>query len=158
MIGARARDLAAGSVLIGADAHLPHTVQIECGAFSSAWRTIIRPDRRTFERELEAAGWSLFYLAGKTTATVLGSDNEKTWRRAVDRVLAQIRLQGFNCAELSAIEARSYCRVPYVTVSVHARHVQQGIVLSGSKRIAREKALSALVPAINGADYAHQEQ
>ena len=156
MIGSRARDLAVGSVLIDVDIRLPHAVRIECDAFSSTWQALTWPDRRTFERELEAVGWTLFYLAGKTTATVVGSDKEKTRRQAVSRVLAQIRLQGFNCAELLTVEAWSFCCVPCVSVSAHARHVQQGIVLSSRNHSAKTQALSALVPAIAGGVYARR--
>jgi hypothetical protein len=41
------------------------------------------------------------------------------------RILAKVKHQHFNGLEVTAIVARHFLGVPYVTVSAHSRHMQE---------------------------------
>jgi hypothetical protein len=72
-------------------------------------------------------------MAGAVDAMVFGSDLEKTTRRAVKKVLANMKSGRFNCLEISRVAAKSFLGLPYVTVAGHARHIQEGIYLFHAK-------------------------
>ena len=81
-------------------------------------------------------GGPYFYLAGEVDASVVGSDSEKTRRRAIKRILAKLKFDKFNCLEITQMTAKRFLGLPYVSVSAHWRHIQERLVLFHARRLA----------------------
>ncbi len=73
-------------------------------------------------------------MAGDANATAVGSDLERTTRRAIKKVVASMELDGFNCLEIAQVAVKRFLGLPYVTVSAHPRHIQESIFLFHAKR------------------------
>ena len=123
----------AGTIFIKEDTPLPANLPIESEAFSSGWRVIKNLDRSTLARNIEGANWSFFYLAGEIRATVLGRDRSGTLRRAVKCVLAKQEGQKFNSLEITKAVSKRFLGIPFMSVTAHSRHIQQGIGLVPAK-------------------------
>ena len=75
-------------------------------------------------------------MAGGVNANAVGSDLEKTTRRAVKKVLSSMKSDRFNCLEIAQVAAKRFLGLPYVTVSAHPRHIQESMFLFHAKRLA----------------------
>ena len=87
------------------------------------------------DRKLCEVGWTFFYMAGEVNAMAFGSDSEKTTRRAIKKVIANMKSGKFNCLEISRVEAKSFLGLPYVTVAGHPRHIQESMYLFQAKSV-----------------------
>src|SRR5882672_10778272 len=123
----------AGTILIREDTLLPTNLSIESEAFLTGWRVIKNLDRSTLARNIEAANWNFFYLAGEIRATVLGRDRSGTLRRAAKRVLAKQEGQKFNSLEITKVVSKRFLGIPFTGVTAHCRHIQQSIGLVTAK-------------------------
>jgi hypothetical protein len=94
------------------------------------WVSVGKGERSGLEASLHKAGWTFFYLAGEIEASACGFDREKAARQAVKRLIASLKAQRLNCLEITRVTPRSFLGVPYVTVTGHARHLQESLVLS----------------------------
>lgn len=112
---------------------LPANLSIESAPFLPGWKVVENLDRSALARKIEGANWNFFYLAGAIKATVLGRDQCGTLRRAVKRVLAKQEGQKFNALELTKIVSKRFLGIPFMTVTAHARHIQEGIGLVPAK-------------------------
>jgi hypothetical protein len=65
------------------------------------------------------------FMAAEIKTMFLGAAGAIKMQKALQRILAKVRPQHFNALEVTAIVARSFLGVPYVTVSAHSRHMQQ---------------------------------
>ena len=74
-----------------------------------------------------------FYLAGEIGATVLGRDRPGTLRRAVKCVLAKQKGQKFNSLEITKVVSKRFLGIPFMSVTGHSRHIQQGVGLVSAK-------------------------
>ncbi len=119
----------ARTILIREATPLPANLSIESEFFLPAWRVVKNLDRSTLARSIEGANWSFFYLAGEIRATVLGRDQLATLRRAVKRVLAKQEGQKFNSLEITKAVSKRFLGIPFMSVTAHSRHIQQGIGL-----------------------------
>ena len=119
----------AGTILIKDSTLLPEGLQFECDPYLKGWRLVKSPGGPGIERKLCEAGWTFFYMAGEVNAMAFGSDSEKTTRRAVEKVIANIESDRFNCLEISQVASKSFLGLPYVTVAAHPRHIQESIFL-----------------------------
>src|SRR5207245_10204100 len=108
---------------------LPANLRIESEAFLPGWRVVKNLDRSALARNIEGANWNFFYLAGGSRATVLGRDRSGTLRRAVKCVLAKQEGQKFNSLEITKVVAKRFLGIPFMSVTAHSRHIQQGIGL-----------------------------
>ena len=97
------------------------------------WSTVRMSDGVALDREIHAAGWNFFFLATEVKAMFFGSPGAAKIERALKRILAKVRLQHFNGLEVTAIVARHFLGVPYVTVSAHSRHMQQSCSLESAE-------------------------
>jgi hypothetical protein len=122
-----------GTIFIREDTPLPEDVSIESEAFLPAWRVVRNLDRSTLARNIERTKWFFFYLAGEMRATVLGRDLPGTLRRAVKRVLAKQEGRKFNSLEITKVVLKRFLGIPYMSVTAHSRHIQQGIALVAAK-------------------------
>ncbi len=115
--------------MIREDTPLPANLSIESEAFLPGWRVVKNLDRSALTRKIEDANWNFFYLAGEIRAIVLGRDRPGTLRRAVKCVLAKQQGQKFNSLEITKIVSKRFLGIPFMSVTAHSRHMQQGIGL-----------------------------
>ena len=122
-----------GTILIREDTPLPANLSIESEAFLPGWRIVKNLDRSTLARNIEGASWNFFYLAGEIRATVLGRNRPGTLRRALERVLAKQEGQKFNSLEIAKVTSKRFLGIPFMRVTAHFRHIQQGMGLVPAK-------------------------
>lgn len=107
----------------------PGTTQLlnlESEPRSENWRTLKVLDSFALDRKIHAAGWNFFFMATEVKTMFFGFLGEEKIQSALKRILAKVKLQHFNSLEVTKITARRFLGVPYVTVSAHSRHMQQG--------------------------------
>ena len=137
-----------GTILIEGGALLPDSLRFESEPYSKGWRLLKNLDGYGLDRKIRQAGWTFFYMAGEVHATAVGSDLEKTTRRAVKKVIAYTKSERRNCLEIAEVTAKRFLGLPYVRVSVHLRHIQEGIFLFHASRLGeRDQAQLATVSA-----------
>src|SRR5258708_38100067 len=122
-----------GTILIRESTFLPAGLAAETEVFLPGWRVVKNLDRSTLALKIEGANWNFFYLAGEIRATVLGRDRPGTLRRAVKSVLANQVGQKFNCLEITKVVSKRFLGIPFMNVTAHSRHIQQGIGLIPAK-------------------------
>ena len=127
----------AGTVLIKEGALLPESLRFESEPYSKGWRLVKNLDGYGLDRKIREAGWTFFFMAGEIEASVFGLDVEKTTRRAIKRVLANLKSEKFNSLGITQVAAKRFLGLPYVTVSAHPRHIQESMVLFDAKRLAQ---------------------
>ncbi|MGD0871597.1 MAG: hypothetical protein ABSB88_18755 [Bryobacteraceae bacterium] len=124
--------IAAGSILIREGMTLPESLLLQSESDLNGWAAV-RTARSTFEKELQEAGWTWFFLAGEIKTTVFGFDRRKTLRTALRRLIAKVTSQHCNSIEIAQVTSNSFLKVPYVSVSAHPRHLQKGLTFSGQR-------------------------
>jgi hypothetical protein len=122
-----------GTILIRENTLLPAGLAVESEVFLPDWRVVKNLDPSTLARSIEDANWNFFYLAGEITATVLGRDRLGTLRRAVKCVLAKQEGRKFNSLEITKAVSKRFLGIPFMSVTAHSRHIQQGIGLVPEK-------------------------
>src|SRR5712664_2177712 len=115
---------------------LPANLPIESEAFLPGWRVVKNLDRQALTREVEKANWNFFYLAGEMRATVFGREGLGALRKAVKCVLAKQEGQKFNSVEITKIVSKRFLGIPFMSVTAHSRHIQQGVGLVPAKDFA----------------------
>lgn len=95
-----------GTILIEEGALLPESLRFESEAYSKGWRLVKNLDGYGLDQKIREVGWTFFYMAGEANATVVGSDLEKTTRRAVKKVIASMKSDRFNCLEIGQATVR----------------------------------------------------
>ena len=88
--------------------------------------------RSAFEKTIHEEGWTLFFMAGEIKTTVFGFDRQHALRAALKRLIAVVKSQHCNGIEITRVTDKSFLKVPHVSVSAHARHLQKGQLFSGS--------------------------
>jgi len=117
------------TIFIKEDTPLPANLPIESEAFLPGWKVVKNLDRSTLDRNIERANWNFLYLAGEIRATVLGRDRPGTLRRAVKCVLAKQERRKFNSLEITQVVSKRFFGIPFMNITAHSRHIQQGIGL-----------------------------
>jgi|SRR5258708_1308880 hypothetical protein len=133
----------AGTILIREDTCLPANLSIESETFLPGWRVVKSVDRSTLARNIEGVNWNFFYLAGEIRAAVLGRNQPGTLRRAVKCVLAKQEGQKFNSLEITKVVSRRFLGIPFMSVTAHSRHIQQGIGLVPAKDLVLRMPVAA---------------
>jgi hypothetical protein len=118
----------AGALLIENGTLLPKLLRLDSNAYASDWRTV--NVRAVFEKDIQLADWTFFFMAGSFQATAFGFDKEKSVHTAVERLIVGARLQQCNCLEITEVAMKSFLGLPYACVSAHSRHVQASSVFS----------------------------
>lgn len=131
------------TILIEEGTPLPATLSIESEAFLPGWKVVRNLDRYALARKIESANWNFFYLAGELRATVFGRERPGTLRRAVKCVLAKQEGQNFNSLEITKVVPKRFLGIPFISVTVHARHIQQGIGLVPAKDFVLTTSIAA---------------
>ena len=119
----------AGTILIEPHVRLPNSMRHPGEPDSSGWKTL-NGARATFEKEVQEAGWTFFFMAGEIQATVFGFDRQKTFRAALQRLITNVESHNCNGIEITQVIRKSFLKLPYVTVSAHARHLQKGLTFN----------------------------
>jgi hypothetical protein len=122
--------IAAGSILVAGGVRLPNSRLLSRAPDSNGW-TALNGTRSEFETEVREAGWTFFFMAGKIKTAVFGFDKQKTLRTALERLMANAKSQHCNGIEITQVVNKTFLKVPYVSVSAHARHLQKGLTFAG---------------------------
>lgn len=126
-----------GTILYEEGALLPESLCFESEGYSNGWRLVKNLDAYGLDRKIREAGWTFFYLAGETKASVFGLGGEKAVRRAVNKLIACMKSDKLNSLEITQVAAKRFMGLPYVTVSAHPRHIQESMFLSYDERVAK---------------------
>jgi hypothetical protein len=115
----------AGRIFIREGTQLPETLQLESETYISGWRSVKSLNGYALGRKIHAAGWTFFCLAYETRASVFGTDGEKMVRRAMERILANRKLEEFNSLEVTRVASKRFLGIRHLTVSAQSRHIQE---------------------------------
>ncbi len=133
-----------GTILIKEGTLLPESLRFESESCAPGWRLVQNLDGYELGRKIHEAGWTFFCLAGEIGATVFGFDEQKTLRRAVEQILANLESAEFNSLEIMRLASKRFLGVRYVTVSAQSRHIQESAFLFGAKDFpVKDRARSA---------------
>ena len=119
-----------GTILIEDGTPLPASLKFESKSYSTGWRSVTSLDGHELDRQIRAAGWSFFFLAGQVKGSAFGSAVQETARKAIARLVAKSQSQKFNCLQLTRVVAKHFLGFPYVSVSGHWRHIQKSMFLA----------------------------
>ena len=122
-----------GTILIKDGAFLPDALRFESEPRATGWRLVKNLDGYELGRKIHEAGWTFFWLAGELGATVFGFDGQRTARRAVKRILANLKLGEFNSLEITRMVSKRFLGLSYVSISAHSRHIQENAFLLRAK-------------------------
>ncbi len=122
--------ITAGNILVKEGTNLPKSLLLQSESNSNGWAAV-KDARSTFEKAVQEAGWTFFFMAGEIKANVFGFDRQKARRAALNRLIADAKSQHCNSIEITRVVDKSFLRVPYVSISAHPRHLQKGMCFSG---------------------------
>lgn len=126
-------EIQTGAILIAQGTSVPVAIQTKDEAYVQGWQVARRLDRRRLIQTMRRAGWKLFSHDAILEIRVFGFDDNKTIRAAIRRIVATIRAKSFNCLEIKQVQRRRCFGFPYVLVSAHSWHIQEGAVLATSE-------------------------
>lgn len=136
-----------GAILIKEGARLPETMRFESESCLPGWRLVKDLDWCGLDRKIREAGWTFIRGAGQFGATVFGLDEQKTARRALEQILANLESAESNSLEIMRVASEASTRflgVRYVTVSAQSRHIQESAPLFRARDLPmRDRARSA---------------
>jgi hypothetical protein len=130
----------AGAILIKEGTLMPGTLRFETEGCVPGWRLVKHLDAYGLDRKIRAAGWTFVCQAGETQTTVFGIDKENMVRRAIGRILAQLKSDAFNSLAIVRVASESSKRflgVGYLTVFAQSRHIQKSGILRDSWNVPR---------------------
>lgn len=114
-----------GLVLIKDGTLLPDSLLLESEPYTSGWRAVKNLAAHGLDRQISAAHWTFFYLAGEIQASAVGSDGPENTRKAIEKIVAMRELAKFNSLEITGVIRKRFLGVPYTTVTAHSRHIQE---------------------------------
>jgi hypothetical protein len=119
--------IAPGTILMKEDTHLPASVRLSRRASWSGWIAIKSLDPRGLDTQLREVGWTFRFIAGSVRKGAFGFDSEARFDRAMNRAIKAVQADDCNCVEFDQMTETSILGVPYTSVSVHSRHIQEGL-------------------------------
>jgi hypothetical protein len=128
--------ISAGSILVKDDTIFPTGSGIKTDLCVLGWKLVRDLDGYGMDRVIENAGWSFFCHASEVRAGSFGMNGPKMICRAITEILKNPQLERFNALEIAKVSSSGSIRFPgiwHVTVSAHARHIQQGLFLFAAK-------------------------
>jgi hypothetical protein len=120
-----------GTILITEGALLSESLLLESEPYGYGWRLVKNLDSSGLDKIIGQAGWDFFYIASAVETNAFSSDEKKTTRRAIKKIIANLKSKNFNCLEITRVTAKRSLGLLYVSVSAHSRHIQEGQALSG---------------------------
>ena len=112
---------------------MPQGLGFETEPCFGEWTLVKVLDGSALDRKIHAAGWNFFFMAAEVKAMFFGSLGSARMQSALKRILAKVKQQHFNGLEVTAIVARHFLGMPYVTVSAHSRHMQRSCQLESAE-------------------------
>jgi len=122
-----------GTILMKEWPGMPQLLGFETELGLGEWSVVKVPDASSLDRKIHAAGWNFFFMAAEVKTMFFGSLSASKVRSALKRILTKVKRQHFNALEVTAIVARHFLGVPYVTVSAHSRHLQHSSNLDSAE-------------------------
>ena len=122
-----------GALLIERDALRPRCFEVEAGSHPNGWifvKQTLSPQQ--LEKELSAAGWTFFFMAGLIRPKAFRINREKAVCAALNRGIKALRRLRCNCLQIESVQMRSLLGIAYVSMSVRPRHIQKGTLFAGS--------------------------
>ncbi len=123
------KGLKAGTMMVREGLLLAKLPDVETSAYLKGWRSVTALDSFSLGRKLDAVGLHLFFLAGQVTTVAFGLGGENSLHKAVQRIAAKASALDLNCLELTKIAKKHFLGLPYIAISAHLYHIQQGYVL-----------------------------
>jgi len=105
----------------------------ESEPYSGKWRLVKALDGFALDRKIRDAGWNFFFMAAEVKVMFFGALGTTRIQNAVQRILAKVKPQSFNCLEITGIVTKRFLGMPYATVSAHSRHIQPSCYLDGAE-------------------------
>src|SRR5271157_1823677 len=136
-----ANQIQSGTMLLHQSAKL-ESLELATESYCQNWRSLGIIESSGLDRKVRAKGWNLFFMAGEIRAVVPAWGGHNTLRRGVKRLLAQARLQHFNCLEVTQVLRKYFLGVPYVSIAAHARHLQEGSQIQSIEQRAQDAVAS----------------
>jgi hypothetical protein len=116
-----------GTLLLDKGTPIPPFFRVGSERYPNGWTSVTTTTNfQDREKELATAGWTFFYMAGEMKATAYGFDTQKATDVAVGRLMARARQQACNGLEIDEVLTHSFLGMPYVSVTAHTRHIQEG--------------------------------
>jgi hypothetical protein len=125
--------LTAGTILIEQRPLITKFLGVESEPYSGNWGVVHGLDGVALNRKISAAGWHFFFMAAEVKVTVFGALGTSKIQNVMQRILAKVRPNNFNCLEVTGIVAKRFLGVRYATVSAHSRHIQPSCYLDGAE-------------------------
>jgi hypothetical protein len=124
--------ISAGDILIENGAYLPNFLSTPKKSSLPGW-SAVQGGLPAFEKDIEQAGWTLFFMAGEIKASVFGLNRQRSAVTALKRLGTMAKSQNCNCIEITDVTEKSFLSLPYVRVRAHARHLQQSLVFTAAQ-------------------------
>jgi hypothetical protein len=97
---------------------MAEALALQSDLYFENWSVIRTLDGFALDDKIHAAGWNFFFMAAEVKVMFFGA-------AGADKILNALQPQNFNCLEVTGIVAKHFLGVPYTSVSVHSRHIQQ---------------------------------
>lgn len=121
--------LAAETVILKDDVHLPEGVQAETEPYTPGWKVLKNMDAYGLDRAIRAAGWTFFSLAHVLKVSAIGGKRSNRIERGIKKLAVRMRNGEFNALEIIEARSKSFLGVPYVNIIGRSRHIQQSMFL-----------------------------
>jgi hypothetical protein len=122
--------IAPGTILMREDTRLPEIMRVSRRVTWGGWVAIKSLDPRGLEQPLSEVGWSIDFLAGSVQKGAFGFDSEGRFDRAMRSAMKHAQTEKYNCVEFDQMIEKSILGIPYTSVSVHYRNIQEGLQLA----------------------------
>jgi len=122
-----------GTILMREWPGMAELLQLESEPCSGNWSLVKTLDGVSLDRKIHAVGWNFFFMAAEVKVMFFGVLGGTKIQDALQRILAKVKPRHFNGLEVTGIVASHFLGMPYVTVSAHSRHMQQGCYLDSSE-------------------------
>jgi hypothetical protein len=119
-----------GTIFLASGTSSPASLVLRGDSVMSGWG-VIENSRSTVDKEMNDAGWNLFFLAGEISATVFGFDDQKLLAAGLRRLARTVKALKCNSFEIAHVVRSAFLGVSRVSLSGHARHLQKGTLLFG---------------------------
>lgn len=119
-------DVRVGTILIAEESpRMAEVLALQSEPYFKHWGVVTGLDGFALDDKIHAAQWNFFFLAGEVKALFFGPVGPMKVRQALQRISRKVKAENFNCLEVTGIVARKFLGVPYTSVSVHSRHIQE---------------------------------
>ncbi len=113
-----------GSMLMESGAANVGDLAIESEPYAKGWSVLSFLNGRDLDRRVRGTKWSFFFLAEAQRERFFGERSGSGMIKALTRILAKSRKQGFNCLEVTEILDKNFLGIRYTTIVAHSRHLQ----------------------------------